>query len=1079
MLTIKGFLQQVITCPEPGYFYLAVSNGSGWLEQWHHWPEDVDKIVERAEAQCKTSNVYFSTYLFKSTQATRDNILPTRTIQADLDDAELGSLPRDASILIETSPGRHQGYWILDRVLDLEQHEELSRKITYSIPMCDRSGWPLGRKVRLPSTFNHKYLSGPKAVTIIKAPLKKYTPEEFEDLPDVPRFIIEHFDEGFLENPDSTDEHPRELLERIREKIPSTVYITYDIQQSDRSAALYALMCYAFKAGLNRQEVFTLAKSSANNKFEDLRYRADQSLAKDVLRAELTVNSTTTDAKQLIRDLFKSSLAVLDRKKQISSVVLDSLKNQGVFIRAARGFTWYIRRDSGKPIQVTAHSQDLFNLLDLQFGLNFTEPETRYVAYSLQAFTDNLPPTGYQSALAHYDLEEKHLLLHTGRKGVIRVTAQGTERVINGAYEVVFPWASSVEEFVPTRAPENTKPTDWGDELFGDGERGFGSSVKNLTNLSPEEGMALLKVWFIFVLFRNAASARPVIAMFGQPGCVSGETEILYRRGDSSKSTYLKPISEVYRQSKEAWFDRATTQMQSEKDGVVAWRNVAGFVYSGKKKTYTVSIAGTHGPVRVTEDHRFLTPGGYKTLQQLSVGDEVLIRGEPLTGLGSKHTLRQRVQANFHPYAWEYYAIRNGKKNGPYRRMRQARASVDAALNNMSLEQFLQVVNTDEALSAQLKYTDKDAHIHHIDGDTLNDDPSNLEVMLKREHGKMHSSDNQRNLGGFSGLYEIVKATVDGITPYGIEDTYDIQMADEEAPNFVVSGAILHNSGKSTAFKKVFTILYGRHKSIGAVTSMDDFDHVVSTDPLVVLDNVDTWEKWLPDRIALSAGTSDIVKRQLYTDSSSVTLKRQAVVGLTAHNPQFNREDVADRFLLFAFKRFPHFVSEERIHSDLYLKRNLIWGAVLDDVQRVLATPQPQASEAPQFRIEDFALLGLWIARGIGCEAAFRASIGDVKSSQQNLNLEEEGMLVNAAIKFAITQTKRVEGPQFYVTAEVWNMLVACCDDERAFLLRYKNAVALSKKLSSMQDSLTKVIDIKQQQNEAGVKIWRFATKAK
>jgi hypothetical protein len=286
-------------------------------------------------------------------------------------------------------------------------------------------------------------------------------------------------------------------------------------------------------------------------------------------------------------------------------------------------------------------------------------------------------------------------------------------------------------------------------------------------------------------------------------------------------------------------------------------------------------------------------------------------------------------------------------------------------------------------------------------------------------------------------------------------------------------------SGKSTLFKKVYVILFGRRKSLGAVTNMDDFDHNVAADPLVVLDNVDTWEKWLPDRIALSAGTSDLIRRKLYTDSESVTLKRQAMVGVTAHNPQFGREDVADRFLLFAFRRFTKFFSEEPIYHDLYARRNRIWGAIIADIQRVLATPLPILGEAPQFRIEDFARIGLWISRALGCEQDFRDSIKDVKSAQQSFSLEEEGMLVNAVRKFADTQTKRADGPQYYSASDLWSMVLMCADDERGFTNRYRNAVNLSKKLSSMQDSLKKIISIEFDSDDAGVRRWKIANKQK
>lgn len=813
MNTIE-FLRTVVTPNEDdieanggnAFFCMAVSNGNGtWLEQWHRWPQDLEAVAARAEAQAEHSNVYFSSYLFKAPQSTKDNVFPSRTIQADLDDADIKTLPLEPTILVETSPNRHQAYWVIPReagYTSLEEHEALSRRITYSIALCDRSGWPLGRKVRIPNTKNYKYLSGPKQVHVVRAGLKQHAREQFEALPEVPQFMVEHYDLEFLETPTGSAEHALHILERIADNIPTKVYVEYGIAQADRSEALWALLTWAFKAGLSRNEVFSLAKGSANNKFLDRAHRADQDLAKDVLRAEHVVKSNVVDIRQAIQNLTLTAPNPAERKRQTLTLVYANMKAEGEFLHATNGYTWYIRRDVGRPIALTPMSEMLRTLLDIQYGLNATEVEARYVTHGLCSLANALPDTAIQSALSYYDTDQEppHLLVHTGKKTVLRITATSIETAVDGAHNVIFPWMKSLEAFVPSLSSE----CDWGDELFGNGLRGYGSSVDNLLNMSPMQAKAMLKVWMLFLLFRHAATARPILATFGQPG-----------------------------------------------------------------------------------------------------------------------------------------------------------------------------------------------------------------------------------------------------------------------------------SGKTTLFKKLFVLLYGRSKSIGAVTTMDDFDHAVATEPIAVLDNVDTWEKWLPDRLALSAGTSDVTKRKLYTDVDTVVLKRQAMIGITAHNPKFGREDVADRFVLLTYQRLNHFVSEELILADINSKRDVIWGSMLRDAQKVMRQPMPSNSESPQFRIEDFARFGLRIARAIGEEANFRGALTDVKSSQQNFSLEEEGMLVSAVQKFADRPSAQSAADVKHHTAsQLWAMLESCADDPRAFAQQYRNAVNLSKKLLAMQDSLRSRVRIEQGMTETGTRTWLIGPKA-
>ncbi len=796
MLTIKEFLTSVITSEEPGWFCLALAVGGKWLEEWHRWPGDLDRICERAAAQAAASNVYFSSYLFKAPNSLRENVLPTRTIQADLDDADISVLPREPTILVETSPGRHQGYWILAKATDtLEEHETISKKLTYSIPLCDRSGWPLGRKVRIPGTLNHKYLDGAKQVKVVKATKQKYHAEEFESLPEVPQHVVEHYDNDFIEKPTGVDDHPLELLASIKDVVPTSVYVRYSMAQPDRSEALWSLMCFAFKAGLSRSQVFTLAQGSANNKFADLRHRADQDLAKDVLRAEHAVNTNIQDERQLVRDIHKKAPNSYDRKRQIFDAVLAALKAQGEFFHTNIGTYFYVRKDIGRPIHISEHSDYLKALLDLQFGLNATEAESSYVTAALVSYCSGLPDTAIHAALSYVLPEQNTMLLHTGRRIVLKITPDTVEHITDGAYRVIFQWAPGVESFMPARYPSGL---DWGDELFGDGRRGFGSSVRNVTNMTPNQSRALLKVWTLFVLFRSMAPTRPIIAAFGTQG-----------------------------------------------------------------------------------------------------------------------------------------------------------------------------------------------------------------------------------------------------------------------------------SGKSTLFKKVYALFYGSQKSVSGITSVDDFDHSVAADPLYVIDNVDTWERWLPDRIALCAGTSDIIKRKLWTDADTITMKRQAMVGVTAHNPKFGREDVADRLLLFAYRRLTHFIDEGTIMRDVLESRNELWGAIVKDIQAVLRTPMPANHEVPQFRIEDFAKIGLWIARAIGEEDDFRTAIEDVKTAAHAFTLEEDSMLVQAVQKMA----NRPDSQKYYTASQVWAILEACADDSRAFDHAYRNPVYLGKKLLSMSPSLGKVVDISQKPGEGGVRTWKITQK--
>lgn len=814
---LRQFLKTVITAEE-GYFCLALrsTTGSGqWFEEWHRWPTDLDTLVLRIELLKNNHNVYFSSYLFRAPQSTKDNIVPSRTIQADLDEANINALPLIPTVLVESSPGRHQAFWVLapDNVgngaLDPEVHEVLSRKLTYAIEKCDRSGWPLGRKVRIPFTLNFKYLDGPKTVKIVSESDKRYTPSDLELLPDAPKALIDSYDEDFINDPRSGGPEigPQELLATVKDKLPAKVVNTYNVRAKDRSAALWALLCACFRAGLDRSQTFTLGRGTENNKFADLRYNGDRELAKDVLRAEQLVRSGSVDERSAILNARKVPGLAAERRQHILSLVLQFMRDSGTFLVTHSDNIWYISTESGRPISISARSEWLDALLDLRFGLNATEHEQSYVVAGLNAYARSLPHSAVQASLSHYDPDSHIMLLHGGRKDVVRITPTAIDTVADGAYNVIFPWAQSHDQWVinlnglhgPSEAAGGSGAAvvgDWSDILFKD-------HLDNVIGLEPDQARVLLKVWFMFLLFRNIAVSRPLLALFGQPG-----------------------------------------------------------------------------------------------------------------------------------------------------------------------------------------------------------------------------------------------------------------------------------SGKTTILRKVYALLYGRHKSIGSVTKPDDFDQASIEDALLGLDNVDTWAEWLPDRLALSAGVSDVTKRKLYTNADTFVVRRQAMVAISAHNPRFGREDVADRLLLFTFQRLGYFRSEQEMINQVLERRDRLWGAIAKDIQRVISTPMPTAAETPQFRVEDFARIGYWIARALGHGDVFRSAVQSVRRDQRTFTISEDYVLVQAIGAAVDMWEKAGTADQWRTAGQIWTICETSSLDSESLRRIYKNAVTFGKKIFSLQEALKEAFEIEWDWNKRlNTRVWRIKNK--
>lgn len=793
---ITQFLRAVISASESGHLLIAVGDGSGtWWEEYFGYPDELEKAVDYIEEKAPKYNVYFSAHLFNAHDSHKTNILPTRTIQADLDDADPELITITPNILVETSPKRHQAYWLLNQDVELDILEVYSRNLTYSIPMCDKSGWSLGHRMRVPYTYNYKRVPDVNLITIIGASEDRIAISQLEQLPKVSQLSLDHYDQDWLDSLATIDSDvgPQQLLENIRLKagFPAKLYPLYNMVQDDRSAYLWALTCAAFRAGLSRDQVFWLAKHTVNNKFADLRYHADLELGKDVLRAQEAVHSQTTDIKTNILTIRKQKASSLEKRQLISKLVIDRMRQEGIFIHTNENTLWYIRKDQGRPIQIARSSEMLQMLLCIEFGLNAVESEQHYVRNEIESYCLSLPETGYLCSMSYFDIQNpEYLYLHTGRQTLLRISKTSVEEVQQGFNNLVFPWNS----FVDATIPEYDPSFDWAKFLIED-------SIKGMIDIPPENAIAILKVWILFLFFRHAAVARPILAFIGQPG-----------------------------------------------------------------------------------------------------------------------------------------------------------------------------------------------------------------------------------------------------------------------------------AGKSTLFKKIYTMLYGARRDLIGVTRPDDFDQAVASDSLVVLDGLDTYDSWLPDRLSLSAANSNIVKRKLYTDVDTITMRRQAVIGITSHNPSFTREDIADRMIIINFKRIADGdrVADGPMMQEVNNKRNKIWGGIIHDIQAILAIPIPE--KYPSFRIEDFARIGLWIAQGTGCQDAFISAIANVKVSQDTLVLDEDQILVDALLRYILRVEKSNEPAPWETPASLYATLERITPNQLGFQRKYKSAQALSRKLMAFQEPLKKVMLIEQHfDTSRGSRFWRFS----
>ena len=297
----------------------------------------------------------------------------------------------------------------------------------------------------------------------------------------------------------------------------------------------------------------------------------------------------------------------------------------------------------------------------------------------------------------------------------------------------------------------------------------------------------------------------------GPPGCLSKNTQLSYLRGKRNSGRRIS-LLELYKKFNgittrtRKWDLSKPTKLQSfdMETGKVVYNEIEKVIDSGIKLVVTLRTQSGK-TLDLTANHPILTANrGYVECSKLERGEEIIVVGSMLP---SKHPVRYgrkpRVVIEglkYYSSGWEKTVIQ-GDKSYKYRRQHRARLVVEARMNSMDYDAYIIALKNNPE-SVHMKTIPNEFIVHHIDENPMNDDISNLCVMLKKEHDSGHNDESKFNVE-YTVLDKVDRVISTGKTV----KTFDIQM---KAPlnNFAVAnGLITHNTGKTLLGKTTSTVL--------------------------------------------------------------------------------------------------------------------------------------------------------------------------------------------------------------------------------------------------------------------------------
>jgi AAA domain/RepB DNA-primase N-terminal domain len=302
-----------------GYVFLPTIDGSardaaarrkGYHEgRAFEWPREKDKIRERLEAH-SADDMYFTPALFNAKRRSEHVVEAERTLWADLDPVDPESLvDYRPTIAWETSPGRYQAVWLLDRPrVGASWASKENHRLTLHIG-ADPGGWDATQLLRVPGRPNHKpdYGDSPVPGRLLWDAGPRYSWEDFDDLPEVGVLHeeVDLLDEELLSG---IDRH--EVWARVRLKVSRNVreYVAQRRvpEDVDRSEVLWQIERELADAGCSVAEIVAVVRQTVWNKYEgrqDELRRLKTEAAKAVgSREESPLERTEDDVGDLLED---------------------------------------------------------------------------------------------------------------------------------------------------------------------------------------------------------------------------------------------------------------------------------------------------------------------------------------------------------------------------------------------------------------------------------------------------------------------------------------------------------------------------------------------------------------------------------------------------------------------------------------------------------------------------------------------------------------------------------------------------------------------------------------------------------
>ena len=256
-------LLDIVWGKERGWIDLPAKVGQYWVPWHYYYDGEADNyITGRIDSALRDEeSLYFSCGIFKQRGRNYDDLRPPQWLWADLDEVNpltAASEGLQPTLAWESSVGRYQAMWRLERKIKPETFDKLNQALSYFLG-ADKGGWDRTQVLRLPGTRNYKYPDKP-AVALLW-----YEPDVIYEAADIWRVVKDSIPRSLWDEAYRVSQlPPKPMPARVRALLRSTAS---DTVVGERSSTLWKIECLLAEANWSEDDIYRVVSRSAWNKW--------------------------------------------------------------------------------------------------------------------------------------------------------------------------------------------------------------------------------------------------------------------------------------------------------------------------------------------------------------------------------------------------------------------------------------------------------------------------------------------------------------------------------------------------------------------------------------------------------------------------------------------------------------------------------------------------------------------------------------------------------------------------------------------------------------------------------------------